>query len=218
MGKNRARGIIRFSKSTLLERLSGNHAHLVAGFLASATITLAGLSASGQAQQRTINDGTPGQMVRTWPQAGVWQVVLGVGKDRELACAMLTGQEDASIGELYIWGFRQKGTNVWLTVIDKNKRAIAGDTIKVVIDTAPIEVFKIGERMDESGMQNVRAEIPTRTINTLARLLRIGGAVKFVTDSATYSASLDGVVQAMGYLATCVQEADELNALGHAQK
>ena len=123
-----------------------------------------------QAQRRTINDGTPGQLLRTWPQAGVWQVVLGIGKDRELACAMLTGQEDASSGELYTWGFRQKGANVWLMVIDKNRRAIAGDTIKVVIDTAPVDVFKIGERMDESGMHNVRAEIPTRTVRELIAL------------------------------------------------
>lgn len=182
-----------------------------------AAILLAALVMQVGAQQRTLDDRTPGQIIRAWPQTGVWQVALGVSLDRQLACAMLTGREDVNSGELYLWGFRQKGTAFFLMVTDKNKFALSGDTIKVVIDATPIGTFEIGERLEENGVHNVKAEVPALTANALSRLLRIGGSVKLATDSATYSASLEGTAQGMEYLTTCAQEANELNVLGAAQ-
>lgn len=177
-----------------------------------AALLAAALAAPAQAQQRTIADGTPGQILRRWPLSGVWLVLLGVAKDGGLSCVMATGHDDPVTGDTYLWGFRRKGQSFSLMVTDKNAAAVSAGNIKIVIDGSPAGTFAIGPRLVENGFHNVNAELPPPVAATLSRLVRIGGSVQFHTGTATYAAPLEGAAQAMGNLDACAHEVRELDA------
>jgi len=165
-----------------------------------------------QAQQRTLDPLTPGKIVRQWPAAGKWLVVLGVSKDRKLGCTMATAYKDESGGEFYLWGFSKKDSVLRAFISDKNRSAVEANKIRLFIDGLPVGSFDVTEKDEVGGFHIVRAVIDEKAAGRITNLLRIGGNLKFATDYANYATPLDGAGQALFQLNTCGQEAEALMA------
>ena len=133
-------------------------------------------------QQRSINATTPRQIVREWPHSGPWGVILAIAKDSSSSCLLPTGEHDPNTGALYLWGLRRNRGNTGLIIIDKNRQAVAADTIKVLIDGIAIAAYPISQRFEDGEAHTVWAEIPQRAVDTISKLLRVGGAIKFTTE------------------------------------
>jgi len=167
---------------------------------------------AAQAQQRTLDPLTPGKVVRQWPAAGKWFVVLAVSKDRKLGCTMATAFKDESGGEFYIWGFSKKGPNFRAFISDKNRSAVEAIKIRVLVDGLPVGSFDVTERDEVGGFHIIRATIDDKAQGKITNLLRIGGELKFATDYANYATPLEGTGQALFHLNMCEQEATALMA------
>jgi hypothetical protein len=172
---------------------------------------LVGFAGAAPAQQRSMNDGAPG-LLRIWPQIGVWQAALMRLNDGSLGCWVITSHSSNDPDDRYFWGVRSKLDQTAIEIIDKNPVAVSGPTIDVVIDGLTVGDFSITKRIDQSGMHTVAAELATGKGATLLRLLRSGGAVKFVTAKATYSASLAGAAQSLRNVDACLEEIHDLES------
>jgi hypothetical protein len=177
-----------------------------------ATILALSLCVSASAQERAPNQGKQ-VILRAWPETGVWQVILVRLIDGGLGCVLATGHTNQASGERYIWGIRWRSEGLAATISDNNQQAVAGSSIKIVIDTIPIGTYEIGRRVNVgNGFQNVVAEFPQADKDRLVKLLEVGGAMQFITSNFTYSASLQGAQQGIQNLRACVLEANHLNA------
>jgi hypothetical protein len=169
------------------------------------------LSVAAQAQQRSANPGASG-VLRTWPDSGVWGVALVRLIDGPLGCWFVTGHFDQRSGERYIWGVRWRSESLAAMISDTNQQALAGSSIQIVIDRVPVGTYQVSRRAHMSGFENVIAEFPRSDYDRLLGLISIGGQMQFITNSSTYSASLQGAQRAMSNLNACTLEADHLNA------
>jgi hypothetical protein len=170
------------------------------------------VAAPVHAQQRTNNSGAPG-MLRQWPVAGVWRTLLARSiVTHDLACAMFTGYNNQNSGERYAWGIRRAGDVAALEIIDSNPAEVAGPSISVTIDGLVVGTYSITRRLAVGDATYVIAELSKPNADSLLNLVRLGGAIKFTTNAATYSASLMGVRAAMMNLDSCVLEMTQLDA------
>lgn len=165
------------------------------------------LSTPVAAQQRTINEGANAAMLRTWPIHGVWQVALARSKFGGYNCLLMTGVTNPNSGEVYFWGFRQRGNLFALVIADRNKEATAGSDIAVVVDGTRIGTFPISMRDEENGGRSILAELQPDTATKITKLLSVAGSVKFVTKNATYSAALQGLQQSGDSWRACLEQA-----------
>jgi hypothetical protein len=131
---------------------------------------------------------------------------------RDLGCTVFTGYRNQSTGEQYTWGIRRRNSDTAVEIIDRNSVAVAGPSISVTVDGSQIGTYPVTRRLERGGYNTVVAELSARDAGILIPLLRVGGAIKFTTDAATYSASLDGARQAMANFDACVVEAAQINA------
>jgi len=166
---------------------------------------------SANAQERMPNPGTQG-VLRVWPNSGVWGVRLVRTTDGGLGCQFVTGHAERNTGELYLWGIRWRPQSMGATIIDNNRQAIAGPSIQIVIDSIPIGKYEITRRLDgANGFQGVVAEFSPTENERIVSLVSVGGSMQFVTNTFTYSASLQGAQQAMSSLRECSVEANHLD-------
>ncbi len=180
------------------------------GIVAFAVLSV--LVAPACAQQRTSNSNAPG-LLRRWPLIGVWQSVLARSVvTHDLTCAMFTGYHNPNAGKWYVWGIRQDSKSVGIEIADSNPSMVAGPTIGVIIDSLPVGKYPITNRLASGGMNFVIADLSKNDAEKILRLVRLGGSLKFITHTATYSASLWGVRVSMMHLRTCVAEMTQLNA------
>ena len=175
-------------------------------------VAFVAVAAPVYAQQRTTNSGAPG-MLRQWPVAGVWQTFLSRSVlTHDLVCAMLTGYNNQNTGERYAWGIRRGSKGAGLEIIDSNPTEVAGPSVSVTIDGLMVGTYPITQHGVIGAMTAVIAELSKPNADTLMNLIRLGGAIKFNTDAATYSASLMGVRIAMLNLDACFMEMIQLDA------
>ena len=173
-------------------------------------LSLCSISSFGaSAQQRTMNAGAGG-LLRQWPKSGPWEVVLTRTTEADLACVMLTGHKDVKTDELYLWGLRSRNGSKAVVVADRNAQAVAGDTITVSVDSVPTATYSVTKRRGENGMNAVASELDDPEFERMAGLLRLGGRVAFSTPMATYSETLHGASQALGFFNQCVVEVERL--------
>jgi hypothetical protein len=165
-----------------------------------------------QAQERVPNPGKQG-VLRSWPYSGVWGVALVRLVDGPLGCWLVTGHTNPTSGETYLWGIRWRSEGVAATITDNNQQAIAGPSIRIIIDQVTIGDYQISRRVvATNGFHNIVAEFPATERGRILNLFTVGGSMQFVTNGFTYSASLQGAKQAMENLKDCSVEATNLNA------
>ncbi len=173
------------------------------------TALVVGYAGMASAQQRSMNDGAPG-LLRVWPQMGVWQAGLMRLNDGSLGCWLVTSHTSNDPDDRYFWGVRSKPDQSVIEIIDKNPLAVSGTKIDVSIDGLMVGSFPITKRLDLGGMHTVVADLTGPRAQTVLRLLRSGGGVKFVTAQATYSASLMGASQSLRNVDACLAEIRDL--------
>jgi hypothetical protein len=123
----------------------------------------------------------------------------------------LTGHADQKSGERYFWGIRWRPESVAASITDNNQQAVAGPSIQIIIDTIPVGSYQISRRLNSgNGFQNVAADLPEADKDRVFNLIGVGGAMQFVTNSSTYSASLQGAQQGLRNLEACILEAHHL--------
>lgn len=178
--------------------------------LLAATLMLM-MSGTAFAQTRAANSGVPGNILRQWPQVGVWQAVLGRGLDHNLVCAVLSGRAEAGHIQ-YVAGLSQRPHELSLTLSDVNKAAVSGSHIALIVDGVRVGDYLITTRVDDvSPLHSVRAPVPERETQRVMSLFRTGGTVQFVTDQFTYSFPLNGSAQSLGNMRDCLVEAANLD-------
>lgn len=173
-------------------------------FCASIAIAFAMLS-SAHAQHRAPKPRTQ-TIPRGWPVSGAWGVVLLRLNDGPLGCLLTTG------GEQYIWGLRWRRENVAVYITDSNEEAVAGPSIQVFIDKAPLGSYQVNKRVAQDGFYNVTAELPSAESDRVLSSINVGQDMEFVTSSFFYSEKLQGASQALTNLKACTIEANRLNA------
>jgi hypothetical protein len=164
------------------------------------------------AQQRSPNVGAKG-LLHVWPDSGVWAVALNRFVQGGLGCVMVTAYHNQSTGERYIWGIRQYEQQIGAVISDSELRAVAGPEIKVIVDDSIIGSYPVTRRLEPgNGFHSVVSELSAHDGRTLVDLMQVGGELRFVTDVATYSASLAGAEQAMRNFEACSREAATINS------
>jgi hypothetical protein len=168
---------------------------------------------SANAQLRTNNANTPG-VLRQWPRFGVWETVLARSvATHDLTCVMATGYNNLSQGENYVWGIRQDAATVGLEIADSNPAETSVPSITVTIDGLTVGTYPMTNRVSFGQMNLAIAALSKPNAESLMKLVRLGGAIKFSTSAATYSASLAGVGAALMNLNMCVAEMTQLDVL-----
>ncbi|HUZ62902.1 MAG TPA: hypothetical protein VMU82_04225 [Acetobacteraceae bacterium] len=100
-----------------------------------------------------------------------------------------------------------------MAIIDSNALAVAGSTIEVTIDHTLIGTFAVIRRSHlGNGFHSVFAPVQQAMTGTLTKLFRVGGRISFRTNSATYTAPLNGGRQLTLNMRECGVEAEELGA------
>src|SRR5215831_2780160 len=180
-----------------------------------ATATVAAslyLSSPVVAQQRSLNSGATG-MLRPWPGNGEWQVALVRLLDGALGCQLITGHVNQANGERYFWGMRLRDQSLAVEIADNNEHAVAGPSIKIVIDQVHFGTYQVTRRLGpESGFQVVLAELPSSDGQKLLDLIAVASAIQLVTMNSTYTAPLQGARQSMQNLQECRTEASHLSS------
>lgn len=170
-------------------------------------------AAPAHAQQRTNNASAPG-VLRVWPRFGVWQTALARSVvTHDLTCITVTGYSNPQQGETYFWGIRQDGVTGALEISDNNPAETSVLSITVEIDGLAIGTYPITSRMAFGPANLAVAALSKPDFDRLMKLVRLGGAIKFTTAAATYSASLAGAGAALMNLSMCAAEMTQLETL-----
>lgn len=178
---------------------------------ASIALIAAGIFAPASAQQRSPNIGKQA-FLHQWPESGVWDVALvRLVPDGKLGCVVMTGYHNFSTGERYLWGIRKRGTHIALEILDSNPFAVSGSKINVIVDGAPIGAYPITGRFNNV-FHTIVSDLSDRDGVAIGKLMSLGGNMKFVTRTATYSAPLAGVPRAMQEFHACSLEANQINS------
>lgn len=173
------------------------------------TVAMSGLAL---AQQRTPNPGKS-SINRVWPRVGVWETFLTRRRDTtRLECLVITGVVTNS-RDYYGWGWTNVNGGLALFIMDTSPDAVSGDSISLFIDDVKVMQAKITARRQDPGQFTVLAAIPNEKVDDIKDLIRSGASIKFISDNATYSASLQGAAEVMGYFSECISHAERLNAL-----
>ncbi len=159
------------------------------------------------AQTRTMNSNSPG-LLRSWPVFDEWQVFLVRTIDNRLACLILTGRKSDS-GQ-YLFGFENDTQNFYIFLGDQDPDTVSGNSMRVFIDNTLIGTYQIDKRHSVATISSIRAIVPSSQAARLLGLLKVGENVQFVTDAATYSASLDGMTDALADVQNCLAESQAL--------
>ena len=161
------------------------------------------------AQQRSPNPGAPG-VLRQWPVSGNWVTFLTrSATTHQLACIVATGYRDPLADEQYYWGILRTTSELRVVITDENPNALAGSSILVAIDDSTVANYSIIDRRSFGAKTIIGATVGDAEL--LIRLLRLGGSLKFITGSSTYSASLAGAKQATTYMDECLEEVAQLD-------
>jgi hypothetical protein len=120
----------------------------------------------------------------------------------------MTGQKSDSGS--YLFGIEDDAQNLYVLLIDQNPEAVSGNSVRVLIDNTLVGTYTIDKRKSAETMSSIRAPVPSTEKAKLLNLLRVGGNVQFETDEATYSASLDGMTDALIDNQSCLTEAQTL--------
>jgi hypothetical protein len=124
--------------------------------------------------------------------------------DGALGCLLLTGYANQASGERYFWGMRLRDQSL----------AVAGASIKIVIDQVQFGSYQITRRLGpDGGFRTVSAELPSPDSQKLLGLIAVAGAIQFITTNSTYSAPLQGARQSMQSLHECMTEAGHLSSV-----
>lgn len=182
------------------------------GFIWAMAVVAGLICLPAAAQQRRPNFGAQ-TFLHIWPVSGVWEAaMIRFAPEGSLGCVVLTGYHNAQTGERYFWGFRRRGEQAALDIIDSNSGAVDGPAIKVIIDGAVVGSFPINVRRDASGFHVIRSDLTPKDARAVENLMSIAGSMEFVTGTATYSASLAGARQAMQNFYACLVEANQINS------
>ena len=162
------------------------------------------------AQDKTQKPATP-NLLKTWPANGVWQVDLVRLVDNSLGCRLVTIHDDKKTGELYLWGIRWRKEGLGATISDSKQEAVAGPSIKIVIDQVPFGTYQVGRRTNSENGANVVADFSQSEGDRFLSNMGVGGTMQFITGASTYSASLKGAQQALSDFRACMAEAGRRN-------
>jgi hypothetical protein len=176
--------------------------------LTAACLLSFGMSELCAAQTRTMNSNSPG-FLRSWPAIGSWQVILVHTLDNRFACVTVTGKKSDS-RLLYLFGIENDTKNLYVLLADQNPVAMSANSVKVLIDNTIVGTYSIDKRKSTDAMSSIRALVPAAEVAKLLNLLKVGETVQFETDEATYSASLNGMTDAMNDIQSCLIEAQAL--------
>jgi hypothetical protein len=100
--------------------------------------------------------------------------------------------------------------NLYVLLADQNSVAMSANSVKVLIDNTLVGTYPIDKRKSTDAMSSIRALVPAAEAAKLLNLLKVGETVQFETDEATYSASLDGMTDALNDFQSCLIEAQAL--------
>lgn len=179
-------------------------------FLCSAAV-LAALSSATIAQERVPNPGKSGT-IRSWPDSGVWGVVLARLVDGGLGCWLGTGHTNTATGEKYIWGIRWRPAELSVAIVDNNEQATRAQSIEIIVDGISIGTFSITRTIElGNGFRNVVADLPAPDASRLVELVGVAGTIQLSTKNFSYSAPLQGAPQALANLKACQIEATHLS-------
>ncbi len=125
---------------------------------------------------------------------------------------MFTGYHNPNQGSRYGWGIRQNSKDTALEIADSNPSTVSGSLITVSIDGLTVGNYPVTHRVVFEGLNFIIADLPRSNAERLFNLIRLGGAIKFVTSTATYSASLWGAGASMMNFNACITEMDQLHS------
>ncbi len=164
-----------------------------------------------QAQERTMKSDAPGTL-RVWPQIGHWQVVLFRGDKgpNDLICLLGTAVVKTPGNFSYLWGIVERNSVTGLIIDDKNKFAVSGNNISVVVDGVPIGTYPITKHHSNNVQKMIISELSNSSALRIESLFVSGGKVEFKTGEATYSESLSGAGKEINNFHDCVNELGNL--------
>jgi hypothetical protein len=151
-------------------------------------------------------------LLKTWPANGVWQVDLVRLVDNSLGCRLVTIHDDKKAGELSLWGIRWRKESLGATISDGKQDAVAGPSIKIVIDEVPFGIYQVGRRTNTASGSNVVADFSQSEGDRLSSNMGVGGTMQFVIGASVYSASLKGAREALSDFRACMAEAGRQDA------
>lgn len=160
-----------------------------------------------KAQERTMKPDAPG-MLRLWPQTGHWQVALFRGDKgpNDLVCLLATAIVKSPGDFNYIWGIIEYKNTTGILIDDKNKFAVSGKKISVIIDGVQIGKYKITKIISKNSQKTVISALSKSSASRIETLFSSGGKVEFKTRQATYSSSLLGASAGIYNLHQCIKE------------
>lgn len=159
-------------------------------------------AATAHAQTKMPNGNSPA-LLRTWPQAGVWQTFLARGKDQQLACGMLSHHQEGG-RTTYFAGLRQLPDDLSINLGDIDKAGVSGDSIDLFIDGVPVGSFPITRRIDnESEFHAIAATVPKAETQRVMNLFSIAASIKLVTQGATFAFPFTGAAQSLLNMRNC---------------
>jgi hypothetical protein len=107
---------------------------------------------------------------------------------------------------------RWRSDGLAATITDNNETAVSGPFVKIVVDQIPVGTYQISRRLGANGFRSVTADISGADRERPMSVISVGGAMQFVTNTFTYSASLEGAAQGLQNLKACSIEASQLDA------
>jgi hypothetical protein len=71
----------------------------------------------------------------------------------------MTGHADSTTGEHYFWGIRISKDGTAAMILDSNDQAVAGQSIRVIIDKIPAGTYQIDKRLGPRGVLRQRERV-----------------------------------------------------------
>ena len=165
-----------------------------------------------KAQERTMKPDAPGTL-RVWPQIGHWQTVLfrGTKGENDLICLLGTAVKNKSGSFDYLWGIMGRKNIVSLVIVDKDKIAVSGNNISVIIDGIPVGSYPITKSHSTNNHKFIISDLSNSSSSRIESLFASGGRVEFKTAEAQYTASLEGAGVGINNFRECLNEISEIS-------
>jgi len=112
----------------------------------------------------------------------------------------------------YLAGIRHLPAEFSIVISDRDKGAVSGNHIHLVVDNVEIGNFDITKHVDDnSGFHSISALVPETETQRVINLFRTGADVKFLTDDTTFDFPLMGAAASIENMRQCILEAANLS-------
>lgn len=139
-------------------------------------------------------------LIRQWPMAGKWRVLLV--RARSLggapACLLLTGYPNFGEPASQTWGFRSGGAELLLIMNARQVSDVAGADVAVAVDGNQIGRFPVTDRPPLAGRSTAVASLTdVSSRKRILGLIQAGRSVRFTNSAYSFEEVLDapGVAQ-----------------------